>query len=830
LLASVFFSGWGLSACHAAATPDPGELFQKIYNDYLHGNLDIARATASQARKDFSTGNLQNDPAWGLRFRLLEAEILLHQDHAKDALLLLSSSGRPAQQDLAIKYSLLLGRAHRRLGQARECEEELREAHRLAEAAHSPLIGEVLHTEGLIELHAGHIDAATAKFRSSLASAREYGNPLLQASDLVDIGADSLDSGHFDEALLQSQEAADFAQSVQARRELQLAWGNMGWAYYNLGDFENALANFRRAEQLAREIGMTVTQIAWRQDAGLAHYKLGLLQEARKDEEEALRAALAVPAKPIAGGVVSIQTNLALLLYEQGEYPAAKTHSDAAALAARDSKDNNVVAYVGFVQGLLATRLASTTDAEHALLSALQAATDPDLRTDIEDALANLYAGRHQRAEAQLWYSRAIQTFENKRATERDEALRLAAFGYGAGVYRDYAEFLVSSNRSGEALQLLDRGRARTLEEGLGITDADSRMLAQGVGDPRAVARKLGATILFYALGPQDSYLWAITARETHLFVLPASKHIQSWVAEYQKAILKSGDPVRMATPAGIALYDALVKPAAALLRPDSRVFLIPDGILHELNFETLLEPTADGYRYWIERVTLTTASSIRMLARSKAPAAHAATRDLLLIGNPTAAPSGLDPLPNAANEIQRIQQHFAPGSPTVLTQARAIPAAYAGSGPYQYRYIHFVAHGTASRLSPLDSAVVLSPPRERPADFKLYARDIVKQPLNASLVTISTCYGSGIRTYAGEGLVGLAWVFLRAGSHNVIGALWQADDASTPLLMDKLYEELQAGKPPDIALRAAKLALIRAPNVYRKPFYWGPFQLYSGS
>jgi CHAT domain-containing protein len=140
------------------------------------------------------------------------------------------------------------------------------------------------------------------------------------------------------------------------------------------------------------------------------------------------------------------------------------------------------------------------------------------------------------------------------------------------------------------------------------------------------------------------------------------------------------------------------------------------------------------------------------------------------------------------------------------------------------------VAHGTASRLSPLDSAVVLSPAPENRDDFKLYARDIVRHPLHARLVTISACYGSGLRTYAGEGLVGLAWAFLRAGSHNVIGALWQVDDASTPLLMDRLYAELEAGKTPDVALRSAKLSLIHSANVYRKPFYWGAFQLYAGS
>ena len=77
---------------------------------------------------------------------------------------------------------------------------------------------------------------------------------------------------------------------------------------------------------------------------------------------------------------------------------------------------------------------------------------------------------------------------------------------------------------------------------------------------------------------------------------------------------------------------------------------------------------------------------------------------------------------------------------------------------------------------------------------------------------------------------MGLAWAFLRAGAHNVIAALWQADDAATPLLMDRLYGELETGKAPDEALRTAKLSLIHSPSVYRKPFYWAAFQLYAGS
>src|SRR5207253_229814 len=142
-------------------------------------------------------------------------------------------------------------------------------------------------------------------------------------------------------------------------------------------------------------------------------------------------------------------------------------------------------------------------------------------------------------------------------------------------------------------------------------------------------------------------------------------------------------------------------------------------------------------------------------------------------------------------------------------------------------------AHGTASRLSPLDSAIVLSKGSAEDDSFKLYARDIIRHPLQADLVTISACYSSGERSYSGEGLVGLSWAFLRAGAHNVVAALWEVSDASTPQLMDSLYHELSQGKDPATALRDAKLRLLHsedAKSVFKKPFYWAPFQLYTGS
>jgi CHAT domain-containing protein len=96
--------------------------------------------------------------------------------------------------------------------------------------------------------------------------------------------------------------------------------------------------------------------------------------------------------------------------------------------------------------------------------------------------------------------------------------------------------------------------------------------------------------------------------------------------------------------------------------------------------------------------------------------------------------------------------------------------------------------------------------------------------------VTISACRSAGERTYAGEGLVGFAWAFLRAGAQRVIAGLWDVDDRSTASLMGQVYARVAAGASPGDALRAAKLEMIRSGAATAKPYYWAPFQLFVGA
>jgi CHAT domain-containing protein len=265
-----------------------------------------------------------------------------------------------------------------------------------------------------------------------------------------------------------------------------------------------------------------------------------------------------------------------------------------------------------------------------------------------------------------------------------------------------------------------------------------------------------------------------------------------------------------------------LIAPIAGTLKPGTALVVVPDGPLHGINLETLPAPGLPR-RYWVEDVEIQVAPSLALLDR---PAVRPlASRSLLAIGNPTPREPEFPALRYASTEMSSIVRHFGAGASRSYDGPRASPAALRDAGADQFSLVHFTAHATANRESPLDSSVILSGPDD---GYKLYARDVAELPLRAELVTVSACRSAGERIYSGEGLVGFAWAFLRAGAQRVVAGLWDVDDRSTAELMDVMYARLAAGDSPPRALRAAKLALVRNGGVTAKPYYWAPFQVFT--
>jgi CHAT domain-containing protein len=394
-------------------------------------------------------------------------------------------------------------------------------------------------------------------------------------------------------------------------------------------------------------------------------------------------------------------------------------------------------------------------------------------------------------------------------------------------LYDDYVGLLLSEGRSEEALAVADHNRARTLVEGLGQLRQKTTILPPRL-DAQRIAGLARGVVLYYWLGEKESFLWAITANQTKVFHLPRAAEIDASVTRYRRALEGPEDVVHHFNSDGVELYRTLVQPAQRMFEKHTKIVVLPDGSLNALNFETLVVPGPEPH-FWIEDVTLSRAPSLRLLGASLRRRSPAPGK-LLIMGNPLSPSPEYSTPPQAALEIEDVKGHFPVRDQMILEKDRATPNAYAASHPEQFSYIHFVAHGIANHATPLDSAIILSRETGDNDSFRLYARDIIRHPLRAEIVSISACYGAGSRAYSGEGLVGLAWAFLQAGARNVVAALWDVSGASSPQLMNDMYAGITSGRPPDEALRQAKLSLLHSGTTFAKPFYWAPFLLYTGS
>jgi len=244
---------------------------------------------------------------------------------------------------------------------------------------------------------------------------------------------------------------------------------------------------------------------------------------------------------------------------------------------------------------------------------------------------------------------------------------------------------------------------------------------------------------------------------------------------------------------------------------------IVPHGILYALPFEVLAG--ADGRRL-IERFPISYAASASSLAflRSEPAVPHPAAT-LVAVGNPAGR---LSPLPYSAAELHAVAALFG-------RHARVLEGADATEGRVRdetrggARMLHFATHGAIDEAVPDRSGLLLTarPPAE---DGLLQTREIYGMRMDADLVTLSACQTALGRNVTGEGVIGLTRAFYYAGARSVVASLWDVDDRSTALLMQRFYAQLGAGQPIDVALQRAKLSMLRESAATAAPFYWAAF------
>jgi len=808
---------------------------------YHHGLLERSQMEAEWGYSAFQNSN----PAWAARFKRMEAEIMLWRGMEGDTLRLLAAyPADPADRQETVHLLAIRANAYIHRRQLPEANQQLMTAEALCRNAEWPSCGDVLKARGMLDGVGEDFDGARQHLLKAYSFALAHHDLSLQTTTTLNLGWAAMMTGRYDEAMDWWRITYRDAVALGDEDLALTASGNLGLAYYPFGDAEQSRAMLLDAAKTAARLGDLRNQAFFMNKVGEVEAYSHKYASATETYRQSIELTRKIGNKEAMSGQVA---DLIDLLIETGKLDEAETLMDQFPLVSNQVSSNvssqasnqpaghPQLSLAGLQDALLRADLASARHQDEkaeSLYRKVQAYPRDAIlfKSRAGTGLARTFERAGQTHEAESTYKTELKRFEAARAQAKGVASQLPLLTIGLPLYNGYIQFLVDHGRPEEALRIANQSRAQTLSSSL---QTSIRKSTSASSDPRAVARRTGATLLFYWLAEKQSYLWAITPQKVALFKLPPATEIEEHVLNYRKALLEMQDPLITGNVDGRALYAALVAPVASLLRPNAPVILLNDGSLSKLNFETLPVPGAPPGRssgaanhYWIEDVTLRSAPSLSVLDAE--PSYGKVAGKLLLMGDALSPSTDYPELPMAPMEMKLIEKHFSAANQTVLAKTRATPSAYLDGVPARYSYIHFVTHGVASSTDPLDSSIILSRSTAENSSFKLYARDILQHRIGARLVTISACYGSGSRAYSGEGLVGLSWAFLGAGAHNVIGALWGVSDESTPRLMDRLYQGIQQGQEPSVALRRAKLSLLHDSSNFHAPFFWAPFQIYT--
>ena len=373
-----------------------------------------------------------------------------------------------------------------------------------------------------------------------------------------------------------------------------------------------------------------------------------------------------------------------------------------------------------------------------------------------------------------------------------------------------------------------------------------------------------GTVVVAYSLGEDQSWLWRIDSSDVQIFPLRNREAIDAAARNFHE-LVQLGRTLGYRNSADVARVHLaqLIFPASLDLSSAQRVVVIPDGALHLIPFEYLLNAelpsaTGRGLVNSAEVVHLPSASSLIELRRrrsSRQPASKLLAmvvdpvfeRDDPRVSSKSAAPGqvgsfglanalrsalggDLRRLPGSMAEAKRVKsivEDNLPDSALLIASAFDATRELVRAGNLSdFRVLHFATHGLVDAEDPALVGLVLSlvDPHGRNWDGLLRPRDLYQINLSADLVVLSACKTGLGQEVRGEGIVGLADGFFASGASLLVVSLWEVDDEATSELMAAFYEGLLEERlSPVAALRQARSALKRDPR-WQSPAYWSAF------
>ena len=276
-------------------------------------------------------------------------------------------------------------------------------------------------------------------------------------------------------------------------------------------------------------------------------------------------------------------------------------------------------------------------------------------------------------------------------------------------------------------------------------------------------------------------------------------------------------------------LWKTLIKPANKLLS-NNRLIIIPDGLLGYLPFDLLLEYDFESdsinYRdlpYLINSHPISYTYSATLKYNTYFNSGKNKPNHNILAFAPlySGNDNNLKNLPFAKEEVKEIVNNQGGRAYYDHNATKYNFLQNAGSN----NILHLAMHTIINDSLPMQSKLVFYNEKGDSTSNYMFTHEIFNLDLNASMVTLSACNTGSGKFRKGEGIMSLARGFVFAGVPAIVMTLWEVQDASGAVIMDKYYEYLSEGLTKDVALQQAKLSVLKDANMAKShPFFWSAY------
>jgi CHAT domain-containing protein/tetratricopeptide (TPR) repeat protein len=361
------------------------------------------------------------------------------------------------------------------------------------------------------------------------------------------------------------------------------------------------------------------------------------------------------------------------------------------------------------------------------------------------------------------------------------------------------------------------------------------------------------SALLEFFLGRYRAFVLVAHDADGEIVELQPPDRIDDAVDKLRGTLSRRGNSASLVLPVDSVLSSLVLGPVWPMVKEKSHLFVVPNGSLWLVPFETLLEPAQPAAKtpgkpqepgldeqtfrtapFLVRRFSFTYSQSACILGSTVARP-HALAPMLIAFADPSRSyenirktsdvrrDSSMAALKFASKEVRDIARYFPAESTRLFIGNHATEAAAkkildtAGA-----HILHFATHGFLSRDGGRRVGLILD--RSQNEDGVLESAEIAKMHLHSDVVVLSACEtGLGERV-PGEGTMGLARAFALAGARVVVVSLWEVADQSTSQLMNVMYQELRRsnGNVPR-ALHEAQQSLLSSDRT-AAPFYWAPF------